>query len=96
MGTCSTNGQRQTTTPNHETATMWETKLRMEPQKTSRLLIRPEQVTKPNPWKLYDDEDELYCRNRAPLWENVENTVEPNRPHNTIRRGKHAIGLPDK
>ena len=45
--TCSANGQRQTATLNHEISTMWETKLRMTPQKTSRLLMKPEQVTRP-------------------------------------------------
>ena len=42
--TCWANGQRQTATPNYEMSTMWETKPRTTPQKTSRLLMGPEQV----------------------------------------------------
>ena len=35
---------------------MWETKPRTNPQKTSGLLIGPEQVTRSKPSKLYDDD----------------------------------------
>ena len=45
--TCSANGQRQTATLNYEISTMWETKPRTTPQKTSRLLMGVEQVTRP-------------------------------------------------
>ena len=48
--TCLVNGQRQTdrqtATLNYEKRTMWETKPRTTPQKTSRLLMEPEQVTR--------------------------------------------------
>jgi len=46
METCSANGQRQTTTPNYIISTMWEVKPRTIPQKTSKLLKEPEQVTR--------------------------------------------------
>jgi hypothetical protein len=40
MGTtCSVNGQRQIATLNYEMSTVWETKPRKTPQKTSRLLM---------------------------------------------------------
>jgi len=45
----STNGHRQTATLNYEISTMWETKPRTTPQKTSRLWMGPEQVTRPKP-----------------------------------------------
>jgi len=45
--TCSANGQRQTATLNYEKSTMWEKKPRIIPQNTSRILIGPEQVTRP-------------------------------------------------
>ena len=45
--TCLGNGQRQTNTLNYEISSMWETKPRMNPQKTSELLMGPEQVTRP-------------------------------------------------
>jgi hypothetical protein len=54
---CSANGQRQTATLNHEISTMWETKLRTTAQKTSRLLMTSEEVTRPKPLKLYEDDD---------------------------------------
>jgi len=38
---------RETTTPNYVISTMWEVKPRMTPQKTSKLLKEPEQVTRP-------------------------------------------------
>jgi hypothetical protein len=47
MDTCSANGQIQTTTLNYETPIKWEMKPRMNPQKTSCLLIGPEYVSKP-------------------------------------------------
>jgi hypothetical protein len=37
---------RQTATLNYEVSTMWETKPRTTPRKTSRLLMGPEQVTR--------------------------------------------------
>ena len=40
-------GDRQTATPNYGISTMWETKPRTTPQKTSRVLMGPEQVTRP-------------------------------------------------
>jgi hypothetical protein len=40
------NGQRRTVSPLNEISTMWETKPRMTPQKTSRLLMGPEHVTR--------------------------------------------------
>jgi len=45
--TCSANGQRQTAILNDELSTMWETKPRTTPLKTSRLLMGPELVTRP-------------------------------------------------
>jgi len=45
--TCSANGQRQTATLNYEKSTMWETQPRIFPQKTSELLMGPDQVTRP-------------------------------------------------
>jgi len=45
--TCTENGERQTATLNYELSTIWETKTRTTPQKTSRLLMGPEQVTRP-------------------------------------------------
>ena len=45
--TCSANGQRQTATLIYEMSTMWETKTRTAHQKTSQLLMGPEQVTRP-------------------------------------------------
>ena len=45
--TCSANGQTQTATLNYEMSTMWETKSRATLQRTSRLLMEPEQVTWP-------------------------------------------------
>ena len=56
--TCSANGQRQITTLNYEISTMWETKPRMTPQKTSRLLMVPEQVMKPKTLQAKDDDDD--------------------------------------
>ena len=55
--TCSANGQRQTETAtlNYEILTMWET---TTPQKTSRLLMGPELVTKPKSLQAYDDDDD--------------------------------------
>jgi hypothetical protein len=47
METFSAHGQRQTTTPNYVISTMWEVKPRITPQKTSKLLKEPEQVTRP-------------------------------------------------
>jgi hypothetical protein len=44
--TCSANEQRQTVILNYELSTMWETKPRTTPLKTSRLLIGPELVTR--------------------------------------------------
>ena len=44
---CSANGQRHTAVLNYELSTMWETKPRTTPLKTSRLLMRPELVTRP-------------------------------------------------
>ena len=41
-----TETNRQTATLNYEKRTMWETKPRTTPQKTSRLLMEPEQVTR--------------------------------------------------
>ena len=45
--TCLVNGQRQTTTHNYGTPTMWATKPKMTPQKSSRLLMGSEEVTRP-------------------------------------------------
>ena len=45
--TCSANGQRQTATLSNEISTMWETESRTTPVETSRLLMGPEQVTRP-------------------------------------------------
>jgi len=45
--TFSANGQRQTDTPNYEMSTIWETKPRTTPQKTSGLIVGPEHVTRP-------------------------------------------------
>ena len=44
---CSANGQRQTVTLNYELSVMWETKLRTIPQKSSGLLMGPEEVKRP-------------------------------------------------
>jgi hypothetical protein len=56
MGTmCLVKGQRQTATLNYEISTIWETKPRTFPQKDSRLLMGPEQVTGLKPCKLYAD-----------------------------------------
>jgi len=44
---CSANGQRHTAILNYELSTMWETKPRSTPLKTSRLLMGPELVTRP-------------------------------------------------
>jgi len=41
------NGQRQTVTLDFEISTMWETKPRMTPQKTFRLVMGMEQVMRP-------------------------------------------------
>ena len=40
--TCSANGQRQTATLNYEISAMWEMKPRTTPEKTSPLLMGPE------------------------------------------------------
>jgi len=48
------NGQGKTTTLNYEISTMWETKPRTTPQKTSQLLMGSEQSRGPKPCKLYD------------------------------------------
>ena len=45
--TCLANGQRQTAPLNYEKSIMWETKPRIIPQKSSQLLMGPEQVMKP-------------------------------------------------
>jgi hypothetical protein len=44
---CLTNGQGRSTTLTYEIWTMWETNPRTTPQKTSWLLMGPEQVTRP-------------------------------------------------
>jgi len=44
---CLADGQRQTATLNYEISTMWETKPRTIPQKSSWLLMGPEQVKRP-------------------------------------------------
>jgi len=44
--TCSVKRQRQTGTLNYEISTMWETKPKMTPRKTSKLLMGLEQVTR--------------------------------------------------
>jgi hypothetical protein len=43
--TCSANVRRQTGTLNYEMSTLWELKPNTIPQKTSGLLMGPEQVT---------------------------------------------------
>jgi len=43
-------------TINYEISTVWETKPRTNPQRTSGLLIGPEQVTGSKPCKVYDDD----------------------------------------
>ena len=53
---CLVNGQRQTATLNCEISTVWETKPRTTNQRTSGLLIGPEQELKP--CKPYDDDDD--------------------------------------
>jgi len=45
--TCSANGQSQAATLNYEISRMWETKTRTTPQRTSRLLMGLELVTRP-------------------------------------------------
>ena len=49
---------RQTTTLNYEISTMWETKPRTTLQKTSRLLMGPEQVTWSSALQANDDDDD--------------------------------------
>ena len=44
--TCLANEQRQTGTLNYTISTMWETKPKMTPRKTSKLSMRLEQVTR--------------------------------------------------
>lgn len=44
---CQADGKTQTATLNYELTKMWEMKLRMTPQKTSWLLMGPEQFTRP-------------------------------------------------
>ena len=54
---CSANGQRQTVTLNYELSIMWETKPRTIPQKSSGLLMGPEEVKRPkNSCKKCDDD----------------------------------------
>jgi len=55
---------RQTTTLNYEISTMWETKPRTTLQKTSRLLMGPEQVTWSSALQANDDDDEIFYRVR--------------------------------
>ena len=43
---CSVNGQRQSGTLNYAILTMWEMKAKMTPQKTSKLSMELEQVTR--------------------------------------------------
>jgi hypothetical protein len=45
--TCSVGGHRQTTTPDYDVSTTWQTKPRMTPQKTSRRLLGLVQATVP-------------------------------------------------
>jgi len=49
---------RQTATLNYEISTVWETKPRTTPQKNSRLLMGPEQVTRPKTLQAYDGGDD--------------------------------------
>ena len=56
--TCSANGQRQTATFNYEISTVWETMPRTTPQKTYRLLMGPEQVTRPKTLQADDDDND--------------------------------------
>jgi len=49
---------RQTTELSYEISTIWEMKPRTTPQKTSRLLMRPEQSQGLICCKLYDDDDD--------------------------------------
>jgi len=44
--TCLTNGQRQTAILNYEISTMWESKPRTRPPKTSIPLMGPERATR--------------------------------------------------
>ena len=53
-----TETDRQTVALNCEISTVWETEPRTTPRKTPRLLMVPEQVTGPKPYKLYDDDDD--------------------------------------
>ena len=65
--TCSANGKRQTATPNCEISTMWERKPRKTPQENSRLLVGPEQMTRPKTlkammmrfWDMHPSKDQL-------------------------------------
>jgi hypothetical protein len=50
------NGQRQTAILNYEISTICETKQKKTPQKVSKLLVGPEQVTMHEHCKLYDDD----------------------------------------
>jgi len=53
-----TETDRQTATLNYEISTVWETKPRTTSQKTSGLLMGPEQVTRPKTLQTYDDDDD--------------------------------------
>jgi hypothetical protein len=65
--TCPANGQRQTATLNYGISTLWERKPRKTPQENSRLLMEPEQVTRPetlqammmNFWCMHPSKDQL-------------------------------------
>jgi len=54
---------RQTATLKYEISTVWETKPRTTPQKNSRLLMGPEQVTRPKTLQAYNDGDDDYNNN---------------------------------
>jgi len=47
MDTCSANGHGQAATLNYEISTIWEKKPKTIPQKTSRMLMGTEYVTRP-------------------------------------------------
>ena len=47
MDTCSANGQRQTATLNYEISTVWEKKPRTTTLRISRMLMGPEEITRP-------------------------------------------------
>ena len=55
-----TDTDRQTATLNYEISTIWDTKPRTTLQKTSRLLMGPEQVTWPTAVQADDDDDIFY------------------------------------